>query len=40
MLWNEAELAPGGLSGDAGQSWRKGDTRVKDPLGMAQLGVS
>jgi hypothetical protein len=30
-LWEEAELAHGGLSGDTGPSWRNGDTRVKRP---------
>jgi hypothetical protein len=29
MLWGQAELAHGGLSGDAGPSWRNGDMRVK-----------
>jgi hypothetical protein len=29
MLWEEAELAHGGRSGDTGPSWRNGDTRVK-----------
>jgi hypothetical protein len=29
LLWEEAELAQGGRSGDTEPSWRNGDTRVK-----------